>query len=74
MNILKEVIEVTYSDIVIQSLLCVTVGLILAMVIEEFKKQDMKEVFIKIKYKLKKLSLTGREMFIEDLLNFIKNY
>jgi len=34
----------------------------------------MKEVFIKIKYKLKKLSLTGREMFIEDLLNFIKNY
>ena len=42
MSILKEVIEVTYSDIVIQSLLCVTVGLILAMVIEEFKKQDMK--------------------------------
>ena len=38
MSILKEVIEVTYSDIVIQSLLCVTVGLILAMVIEEFKK------------------------------------
>ena len=39
MNILKEVIEVTYAEIVIQSLLCVTVGLILAMVIEEFKKQ-----------------------------------
>jgi len=38
MCILKEVIEVTYSDIIIQSLLCVTVGLILAMVIEEFKK------------------------------------
>jgi len=38
MNILKEVIEVTYSDIVIQSLLCVTVGIIVAMVIEEFKK------------------------------------
>jgi hypothetical protein len=34
----------------------------------------MKEVFIKIKYKLKKLSPTGREMFIEDLLDFIKNY
>ena len=34
----------------------------------------MKEVFIKIKYKLKKLSPTGREMFIEDLLEFIKNY
>ena len=42
MSILKEVIEVTYAEIVIQSLLCVTVGLILAMVIEEFKKQDMK--------------------------------
>ena len=42
MDILKEVIEVTYAEIVIQSLLCVTVGLILAMVIEEFKKQDMK--------------------------------
>jgi|TARA_E500000318_G_scaffold74819_1_gene69416 hypothetical protein len=38
MDILKEVIEVTYAEIVIQSLLCVTVGLILAMVIEEFKK------------------------------------
>ena len=38
MNILKEVIEVTYSDIVIQSLLCVTIGLLLAMAIEEFKK------------------------------------
>lgn len=34
----------------------------------------MKEVFIKIKYKLKKLSSTEIEMFIEDLLNFIKNY
>ncbi len=34
----------------------------------------MKEVFIKIKYKLKKLSSTEREMFIEDLLDFIKNY
>ena len=42
MSILKEVVEVTYSDIIIQSLLCVTIGLILAMVIEEFKKQDMK--------------------------------
>jgi len=38
MSILKEVVEVTYSDIIIQSLLCVTIGLILAMVIEEFKK------------------------------------
>ena len=34
----------------------------------------MKEVFIKIKYKLIKLSLEERKMFIEDLLNFIKNY
>ena len=34
----------------------------------------MKEVFIKIKYKLKKLTPTGRETFIEDLLEFIKNY
>tara|TARA_R100001480_G_scaffold13117_3_gene21923 strand:- start:13049 stop:13222 length:174 start_codon:yes stop_codon:yes gene_type:complete len=38
------------------------------------KIKVMKEVFIKIKYKLKKLSPTGREMFIEDLLDFIKNY
>ena len=34
----------------------------------------MKEVFIKIKYKLIKLGLEERKMFIEDLLNFIKNY
>ena len=34
----------------------------------------MKEVFIKIKYKLKKLSPTGREMFIEDLLEFLTNH
>ena len=34
----------------------------------------MKEVFIKIKYKLKKLSPAWREMFIEDLLDFIKKY
>ena len=38
MDILKEVIEVTYVDIITQSLLCVAVGLLLAMVIEEFKK------------------------------------
>ena len=43
MSILKEVIEVTYAEIVIQSLLCVTVGLILAMVIEEFKYKKIKE-------------------------------
>jgi hypothetical protein len=34
----------------------------------------MKKVFIEIKYKLKKLSPTGREMFLEDLSEFIKNY
>ena len=34
----------------------------------------MKEVFIKIKYKLIKLGLEERKMFIEDLLKIIKNY
>ena len=43
MSILKEVIEVTYADIITQSLLCVTVGLILAMVIEEFKYKKIKK-------------------------------
>ena len=42
MSILKEVVEVTYTEIVSVCLLCVTLGIILAMVIEEFKKQDMK--------------------------------
>ena len=39
MSILKEVVEVTYTEIVSVCLLCVTLGIILAMVIEEFKKQ-----------------------------------
>ena len=34
----------------------------------------MKKVLLKLKNKLKKLSPTGQEMFIEDLLDFIKNY
>ena len=38
MSILKEVVEVTYTEIVSVCLLCVAVGLLLAMVIEEFKK------------------------------------
>ena len=42
MDILKEVVEVTYTEIVSVCLLCVTLGIIVAMVIEEFKKQDMK--------------------------------
>ena len=42
MSILKEVVEVTYTEIVSVCLLCVTLGIIVAMVIEEFKKQDMK--------------------------------
>ena len=42
MDILEKVIEVSYTQIIAQSLLCVTLGIILAMVIEEFKKQDMK--------------------------------
>ena len=75
MSILKEVIEVTYSDIVIQSLLCVTVGLILAMVIEEFKKQDMKmngglqaswqDEFILLKRKWNNLKLMHPNLKIE---------
>ena len=39
MDILKEVVEVTYTEIVSVCLLCVTLGIIVAMVIEEFKKQ-----------------------------------
>ena len=42
MDILKEVVEVTYTEIASVCLLCVTLGIIVAMVIEEFKKQDMK--------------------------------
>jgi len=38
MDILEKVVEVTYTEIVSVCLLCVTLGLILAMVIEEFKK------------------------------------
>ena len=34
----------------------------------------MKEVFIKIKYKLLKMSKTEREMFLEDITDFIQNY
>jgi hypothetical protein len=40
MDILEKVIEVSYTaEIIAQSLLCVTVGLLLAMVIEEFKNK-----------------------------------
>tara|TARA_R110002020_G_scaffold45579_4_gene130231 strand:+ start:338 stop:460 length:123 start_codon:yes stop_codon:yes gene_type:complete len=39
MDILEKVIEVSYTQIIAQSLLCVTVGLLLAMVIEEFKNK-----------------------------------
>ncbi len=39
MDLLEKVIEVTYAEIITQSLLCVTVGLLLAMVIEEFKNK-----------------------------------
>ena len=42
MDILEKVVEVTYTEIVSVCLLCVTLGIIVAMVIEEFKKQDMK--------------------------------
>lgn len=34
----------------------------------------MKEIFIKIKYKLRRMSETEREMFLEDITDFIKNY
>ena len=34
----------------------------------------MKEVFIEIKYKLLKMSKTEREMFLEDITDFIQNY
>ena len=33
-----------------------------------------KEINKSVEKKLKKLSELGQEMFIEDLLNFIKNY
>ena len=39
MDILEKVVEVSYVEIISVCLLCVTLGLILAMVIEEFKKQ-----------------------------------
>ncbi len=42
MDILKEVIEVTYAQIITQSLLCVTVGLLLGMVIEVLKIKNKK--------------------------------
>jgi hypothetical protein len=38
MDILEKVVEVTYTEIVSVCLLCVTLGIIVAMVIEEFKK------------------------------------
>ncbi len=35
----------------------------------------MKEVFIKIKYKLMGMNKTSEKLkFLEDLMNFIKNY
>ena len=42
MDILEKVVEVAYTEIISVCLLCVTLGIIVAMVIEEFKKQDMK--------------------------------
>ena len=38
MDILEKVIEVSIAQILAQSLLCVILGLLLAIVIEEFKK------------------------------------
>ena len=38
MSILKEVVEVSYTEIFTVCLSCVIVGILLAMVIEEFKK------------------------------------
>lgn len=35
------------------------------------KKQELEKI---IKEKLKELSLDGKEMFLEDLLDFIKTY
>ena len=37
MDIIKEVVEITYTEIVSVCLLSVTVGIVVAMVIEEFK-------------------------------------
>ena len=38
MGILKEVVELSYTDVFTLCLMCVTVGIMLAMIIEEFKK------------------------------------
>ena len=38
MDVLKEVVELSYKDIFTLCLMCVTIGIMLAMVIEEFKK------------------------------------
>jgi hypothetical protein len=38
MDILEKVVEVTYTEIVSVCILCVTLGILVAMVIEEFKK------------------------------------
>ena len=43
MDILEKVVEVSYVEIISVCLLCVTLGLILAMVIEEFQKQKYEE-------------------------------